>query len=64
MRRAARRRIQAALPLHGVPASNRAWQGSVFESDYQMLPDPRLRMLSKLPLPAETFTRPDWAVLP
>ena len=31
---------------------------------YRMLPDPRLRMLSKLPFRADTFTRPDWAVLP
>jgi hypothetical protein len=37
-------------------------EGSV-ESDYQMLPDPRLRMLSKLPLRADTFTSPDWSLL-
>jgi len=29
-----------------------------------MLPEPRLRMLLKLPFATATFSRPDWAVLP
>src|SRR5215471_3450332 len=61
--RAARRYRAALLPAVRPPYALGRSAVRV-DGSYRMLPEPRLRMLSKLPLATATLRSPDWAVLP